>query len=216
MSLFVTFEGPDGSGKTQQAKRLVEHLHSLKIDVVLTCEPGGTEIGDQIRQVLFSLDNTAMDPRTEFLLFSASRAQLVAQKIQPLLEQGKIVLSDRFFDSSLAYQGYGHQLDLQMLWTVTRFATGGLVPDRTYLLDIPVEEGIERRKHGGNWNRLDAFDLELHQRVRTGYLQMAEQDQQRWEVIDARPPFDEVQEKLRARVLELMRARGLLSEGQPP
>lgn len=216
MSLFVTFEGPDGSGKTQQAKRLVEHLRSLKIDVVLTCEPGGTEIGDQIRQVLFSLDNTAMDPRTEFLLFSASRAQLVAQKIQPLLEQGKIVLSDRFFDSSLAYQGYGHQLDLQMLWTVTRFATGGLVPDRTYLLDIPVEEGIERRKHGGNWNRLDAFDLELHQRVRTGYLQMAEQDQQRWEVIDARPPFDEVQEKLRARVLELMRARGLLSEGQPP
>ncbi|MGD8622233.1 MAG: dTMP kinase [Anaerolineales bacterium] len=212
MSLFITLEGPDGSGKTRQADSLLEHLRSLKLDVVLTCEPGGTPIGDQIRKVLFNLDNTAMDPRTEFLLFSASRAQHVAEKIKPLLEQGTIVLSDRFFDSSLAYQGYGHRLNLQTLWEVTKFATQGLIPDRTYLLDIPVEEGIKRRKQGGNWNRLDAFDLELHKRVRAGYLQLAEEDKDRWEVVNASRPFDEVQGSLRQSVVEFIRSHGLLTE----
>jgi dTMP kinase len=213
LSLFITLEGPDGSGKTRQAESLHRHLLSHKLDVVLTCEPGGTPIGDQIREVLFNLDNTAMDPRTEFLLFSASRAQHVAEKIKPLLERGTIVLSDRYFDSSLAYQGYGHRLDLSTLWAVTSFATQGLIPDRTYLLDIPVEEGIKRRKQGGNWNRLDAFDLELHKRVRSGYLQLAEDDKNRWEVLDASRTFDEVQEDLRTSVLELMRSRGLIEAG---
>ncbi len=213
MSLFITLEGPDGSGKTRQAESLLEHLRSLDLDVVLTYEPGGTPIGDQIRNVLFNLDNTAMDPRTEFLLFSASRAQHVAEKIKPLLERGTIVLSDRYFDSSLAYQGYGHQLNLQTLWEVTSFATQGLIPDRTYLLDIPVEEGIQRRKQGGNWNRLDAFDLELHKRVRSGYLQLAEDDKSRWEVIDASRPFDPVQESLRHSIVEFIKSRGLLVEG---
>lgn len=211
MSLFITLEGPDGSGKTRQAESLLEHLLSLDINAVLTCEPGGTPIGDQIRAVLFKLDNTAMDPRTEFLLFSASRAQHVAEKIKPLLERGTLVLSDRYFDSSLAYQGYGHQLNLQTLWNVTRFATQGLVPDRTYLLDIPVELGIERRKQGGNWNRLDAFDLDLHKRVRSGYLQLAEDDPERWVVIDASGAFDQVQEQLRTSVLDFIRARGFIN-----
>lgn len=211
MSLFITLEGPDGSGKTRQAESLLEHLRSLNLDVVLTCEPGGTPIGDQIRKVLFNLENTAMDPRTEFLLFSASRAQHVAEKIQPLLEQGTLVLSDRYFDSSLAYQGYGHQLYLQTLRDVTAFATQGLTPDRTYLLDIPVEEGIERRKQSGNWNRLDAFDLELHKRVRSGYLQLAEDDPSRWEIIDASRPFDQVQDSLRQSVVRFIQSRGLLA-----
>lgn len=213
MSLFITLEGPDGSGKTRQAESLLEHLLSLDIDVVLTCEPGGTPIGDQIRAVLFNLDNTAMDPRTEFLLFSASRAQHVAEKIKPLLAQGTLVLSDRYFDSSLAYQGYGHQLNLQTLREVTSFATQGLAPDRTYLLDIPVELGIERRKRGGNWNRLDAFDLELHKRVRSGYLQLAEDDPERWEVIDASGAFDHVQGQLRASVMSFIRSRGFIGGG---
>lgn len=210
MSLFITLEGPDGSGKTGQAKSLLDHLLSLDLDVELTCEPGGTPIGDQIREVLFSLDNTAMDPRTEFLLFSASRAQHVSERIKPLLEKGTIVISDRFFDSSLAYQGYGHELNLQTLWNVTTFATQGLIPDRTYLLDVPVEVGINRRKQDGHWNRLDAFDLELHKRVRAGYLQMAEDDRGRWEIIDASRPFDEVQEALRQSALNLIESRGLL------
>jgi dTMP kinase len=210
LSLFITLEGPDGSGKTGQAQSLLDYLLSLELDVVLTCEPGGTPIGDQIREVLFSLDNTAMDPRTEFLLFSASRAQHVAERIHPLLERGTIVISDRFFDSSLAYQGYGHQLNLQTLWTVTTFATQGLIPDRTYLLDVPVEVGIERRKQDGNWNRLDAFDLDLHKRVRSGYLQLAEDDKGRWEILDASQPFDEVQESLRQSALKLIGSRGLL------
>ncbi len=213
MSLFISLEGPDGSGKTGQAESLLEYLLSLDLDVVLTCEPGGTPIGDQIRNVLFNLDNTAMDPRTEFLLFSASRAQLVAEKIKPLLERDTIVLSDRYFDSSLAYQGYGHQLDLQTLREVTVFATRGLTPDRTYLLDIPVEEGIQRRKEGGNWNRLDAFELELHKRVRAGYLQLAEQDPDRWEIIDASQPFDQVQELLRERVVAFLQSRGFPASG---
>lgn len=213
MSLFITLEGPDGSGKTRQVESLHRHLLSHKLDVVLTCEPGGTPIGDQIREVLFNLDNTAMDPRTEFLLFSASRAQHVAEKIKPLLERGTIVLSDRYFDSSLAYQGFGHGLNLRTLWDVTSFATQGLIPDRTYLLDIPVEEGIKRRKQGGNWNRLDAFDLELHKRVRSGYLQLAEDDKDRWEILDASRTFDEVQEELRRSVLELIRSRGLIEAG---
>ncbi|MGD8632809.1 MAG: dTMP kinase, partial [Anaerolineales bacterium] len=116
----------------------------------------------------------------------------------------------RFFDSSLAYQGYGHQLNLQTLWTVTTFATQGLIPDRTYLLDVPVEVGIERRKQDGNWNRLDAFDLDLHKRVRSGYLQLAEDDKGRWEILDASQPFDEVQESLRQSALKLIGSRGLL------
>lgn len=214
MSLFITLEGPDGSGKTRQAKSLLDHLCSLGLDVVLMCEPGGTAIGDQIRKVLFNLSNTEMDPRTEFLLFSASRAQLVAERIKPLLEQDKIVISDRYFDSSLAYQGFGHRLDLKTLWNVTSFATQSLVPDRTYLLDIPVEEGLKRRKKGGNWNRLDAFDIELHKRVRAGYLQLAEEQSERWEVIDGSQSFKRVQDALRHSVLALLSSQGLTAGAQ--
>ena len=126
-----------------------------------------------------------MDPRTEFLLFSASRAQHVQQIIGPHLKKGGVVVSDRYFDSSLAYQGFGHQLDLRMLRAVTDFATGGLAPDLTLLLDLPVEEGLQRRQKGGDWNRLDAYELAFHQRVRQGYIQLAAEEPERWVTIDA-------------------------------
>jgi len=185
MTLFVTLEGPDGGGKSSQARQLVDHLRTLGHDVLLTREPGGTAIGDQIRRVITDLANTPMHPRAEILLFSASRAQLCHEVIWPHLQAGGIVVSDRFFDSTFAYQGYGHHLDLEALRHITHFATGGLVPDLTVLLDLPAEEGLMRRKKDGGWNRLDAYNLDFHQRVRQGYLAMAAADPQRWVTVDA-------------------------------
>lgn len=197
MSLFVTLEGPEGGGKTTQASQLAEHLSAQGFDVLLSREPGGTAIGEQIRQVLTSLENEDMQPHTEFLLFSASRAQLVRDVMLPHLEAGGVVISDRFYDSSLAYQGYGHCLDLDALRATTVFATSDLVPDITFLLDLSVEEGLRRREEDGNWNRLDAYDLEFHQRVRNGYLEMARANPERWVTIDANQPFNIVQAEIR-------------------
>ncbi len=197
MSLFITFEGPEGGGKTTQAARLAEHLSAQGLDVLLSREPGGTAIGEQIRRVLFSLENNEMQPQTEFLLFSASRAQLVRDVIRPHLSAGGLVISDRFYDSSLAYQGYGHCLDLDALRATTAFATSGLIPDLTLLLDLSVEEGLRRRQESGNWNRLDAYDLEFHHRVRNGYLEMVRANPERWVTIDADRPFDIVQAEIR-------------------
>jgi dTMP kinase len=205
LSPFITLEGPDGGGKSLQAELLRDHLQSLGHAVVLTREPGGTDIGDQIRKVLMLLENKAMDPRTEFLLFSASRAQLVNQFIRPQLEAGKIVICDRFFDSSLAYQGYGQGLDLVMLRRVTEFATGGLVPDLTLLLDLDAENGLRRRESGGNWNRLDAYDLEFHRRVRNGYLELASLEPERWVVIDGSPGREIVKTAVQQAVDEFLR-----------
>jgi dTMP kinase len=197
MSFFITLEGPDGSGKSTQAKRLAEEVTARGYDVLPTREPGGSPIGEQIRQILFNLDNTKMHPKTEFLLFSASRAQHVYQVIQPHLQKGGIVISDRYFHSSLAYQGYGHELDLDHLKRITSFATSGLLPDLILLLDLPVGEGLHRRKSEGKWNRLDDYQLEFHQRVRNGYLAMADEDPDRWVVINASQSVDRIQEKIR-------------------
>jgi len=199
--VFITFEGPDGSGKTTQAHLLAERLREQRYEVVLTREPGGSDIGDQIRAVLHDLRNTAMDARTEILLYSASRAQHVAQLIRPALAAGKIVISDRYADSTLAYQGYGRGLDLETLRTVTAFATGGLVPDLTLYLDIPPQEGLQRRRLGGDeWNRLDAEALEFHQRVRAGFLELIRLEPERWVVIDSTHSIEEVQAEIRALV----------------
>jgi dTMP kinase len=203
LSLFITFEGPDGGGKTTQAHLLVDHLNALGHEVLLTREPGGTAIGEQIRRVLTDLANTPMHPRTEILLFSASRAQLVHEVIRPHLQSGGMVVSDRFFDATLAYQGYGHRLDLAALRSITSFATGGLVPDLTFLLDLPAEEGLMRRKKHGDWNRLDAYNLEFHTRVRQGYLELAAADPSRWIILDAR----KAPGTLQAEVLQFVEAR---------
>ncbi len=199
--MFITLEGPDGSGKTTQAHLLAEWLREQGYDVVLSREPGGTDIGDQIRAVLHDPHNTAMDARTEILLYSASRAQHVAQRIRPELAAGNIVISDRYADSTLAYQGYGRGLDLETLQTITAFATGGLTPDLTLCLDIMAQEGLQRRLLGGDeWNRLDAERLEFHQRVRAGYLELVSLEPGRWVVVDAARPVEEVQAKVRALV----------------
>lgn len=207
MSLFITLEGPDGGGKSTQARLLVEHLTARGLSALLTREPGGTPIGDQIRRTLMDLGNTGMQPRTEILLFSASRAQIVHQVIRPRLEAGGVVVCDRFYDSTLAYQGYGHGLDLTALRAITDFATGGLRPDLTFLIDLPAEDGLRRRRRGGQWNRLDAYDLAFHQRVRQGYFDLAAAEPDRWVTVDATRPVEAVQSEIR-RLVEARLERG--------
>jgi dTMP kinase len=198
--MFITFEGPDGSGKTYQMALLNEYLKERGFLTLATREPGGTSIGDQIRAILNNLDNTSMHPRTEILLFQASRAQHVEQIILPHLKLGEIVLCDRFADSTLAYQGYGHRVELNQLKFIVEFATGGLEPDLTLLLDLDVGEGLQRREKGGDWNRLDAYDLEFHQRVREGYFELMKSDPERWVKIDASQSPAAVQEDIRRAV----------------
>ncbi len=200
--MFITLEGSEGSGKTTQAPLLAECLRSLGREVLLLREPGGTAISEQIRAVLNSLENTQMHPRTEILLFQASRAQLVEQVIRPHLEQGGVVVCDRYADSTLAYQGYGYQNDLETLKTLIHFATGGLKPDLTFLLDVEVEEGLRRRAEAGGWNRLDAYEPDFYRRVRAGYLELVQEEPQRWVVVDASRPMAAVQETLREKLLE--------------
>jgi len=209
LTLFITLEGPEGGGKTSQAKSLAEYLRAEKFEVLLTREPGGSPIGDQIRKVITQLENTAMDPHTEFLLFSASRAQHIAEVIRPSLEEGMIVISDRFYDSSLAYQGYGQRLTLETLKAITNFATSGLTPDLTLLLDLPVEEGLRRREADGNWNRLDAYDIDFHRRVRSGYLKLAAEEPDRWVVLSAEQSFETLQEEIRRTAMVRLRAEAI-------
>jgi dTMP kinase len=203
--MFITFEGPEGSGKTSQIVPLVNTLRQRGYKIFPTREPGGTVIGDQIRQVLTRLDNKSMNPRTEILLFCASRAQLVNEAILPRLEQGEIVFCDRYTDSTLAYQGYGHGLDIDFLNRLLNFATSGLKPDLTLLLDLDPEMGLRRRMNsGGEWNRLDAYELAFHQRVRQGYLKMVQEDPERWKVVDASQTPEKVQSSLLKMMLDYL------------
>ncbi len=200
--MFITLEGPEGSGKTSHIPALADYLRAAGYTVLTTREPGGTVISDQVRSVLMSLKNTAMHPRTEILLFLAARAQLVEEVIRPRLAEGAVVLCDRYIDSTLAYQGYGHGVDLTTLRSLLDFATGSLKPDLTILLDVDVETGLRRKQTGhGEWNRLDAYPLEFHRRVRQGYLELVQYEPQRWAVLDASQPRTQVQEDLRRVIL---------------
>jgi dTMP kinase len=203
--MFITLEGPEGSGKTSHVLHLVEYLREKGYTIFPTREPGGTSIGEQIRAVLHSLKNTEMHPRTETLLYQAARAQFVEEVVRPRLALGEIVLSDRYADSTIAYQGYGHQQDLEQVRALVSYATGGLVPDLTVLLDVEVEVGIGRKSKSQEWNRLDAYTLEFHQRVRQGYLEMVKKEPERWAVVDAGKGWEEVQNSLREVVLNRMK-----------
>ena len=206
--MFITFEGPEGSGKTTQIRLLAAYLRACGHDVVTAREPGGTPIGDQIRACLHDTANTAMSPTAEVLLYSASRAQLVAEVIRPALAAGRVVLCDRYADSTMAYQGYGRGLDRSMLATLTAIATGGLSPDLTLLLDLDVARGLTRRRdEGEEMNRLDLEAVEFHNRVRAGYLALAAAEPARWQRIDADAPVADVQLAIRQVVEERFNAR---------
>lgn len=212
MSLFITFEGSEGSGKSTQARMLYEYLQAQGYPVILTREPGGTRISEMIRRIVMDLRHTEMAPTTETLLFSAARAQLVSELIRPYLNTGGIVLCDRYADSTFAYQGYGLGRDLDELQAITTVATGGLLPDLTFYLDLPVEQGLQR-KHAAKdrveqghaattvnstveWNRLDARDLAYHQRVAVGFAKLIERDPSRWRALSAEQPMNLLAEQI--------------------
>jgi len=212
LSLFLTFEGPDGSGKSTQIQLTAQFLTNLGYDVLTTREPGGTAIGDQIRDVLHSVNNTAMCAPAEVLLYSASRAQLVHQVILPHLKRGGAVVCDRYADSTFAYQGYGRGLEAEMLRLITRFATQSLKPDLTIYLDLDPAQGLERKQNAnsagaGEWNRMDQLELDFHQRVRAGYLEMAQDEPERWLVIDATGSIEAVNQAIRQRLDQYLIAR---------
>ncbi len=187
-------------------------MEAAGIKTLATKEPGGTEIGDEVRSVLLDMRNTTMHARTEVLLFQASRAQLVEQILKPNLEEGNWVLLDRFFDSTLAYQGFGHGQDLSVLRDIIEYATDGLKPDLTLLLDVDVQTGLRRKKSQEEWNRLDAMDLAFHQRVAAGYKSLAADEPDRWRVVDANKSITEVEEQIKGTVTDFfgLKAVGVL------
>ncbi len=201
--MFITFEGLDGSGKTTQYQRSATWLRERGLDVLTLREPGGTRIGDQIREILHNRAHTEMDARAELLLYAASRAQLVSERIQPHLQKGGVVLCDRYADSTVAYQGYARGLDLTFLDTLIQFATHGVKPDLTVYLDIKPEVGMRRRMHGqGEINRLDVEKIDFHTRVYQGYHALIGQEPKRWVIINADRPVGDVAEQIRT-ALEL-------------
>lgn len=207
--MFITFEGSEGSGKTSQMQPLERALRQAGYDVLSTREPGGTPIGDRVREILFDFKNTDMHPRTEILLFQASRAQHVEQVIRPHIKKGGIVLCDRYGDSTLAYQGYGYQQDVRRLRELVDFATCGLKPDLTLFVDVDILVGLQRRTTAGELNRLDAYTAAFYERVRQGYHELARQEPDRWVIIDGNKSFEQVREDIQRVVFErLPRSRG--------
>ena len=203
MSLFITFEGGEGSGKSIQAKELYRRLSQLAVPVLLTHEPGGTPFGQKVGRWLKWGQGADISPLTELMLFNASRAQLVAEVIQPALKSGKLVISDRYADSTTAYQGYGRELDLAMVKAVNKAATQGLTPDLTILLDMPVEGGLARKK-SRKQDRFEQETLAFHQRVRQGYLKLAADESGRWLVVDASQSKRKIAEIIWQRVSQLL------------
>jgi dTMP kinase len=196
--MFITLEGPEGSGKTSHIPPLVEYLRGQGHVVFPTREPGGTSISEQVRDILHDLKNVEMHPRTETLLYQAARAQIVEQVIKPRLANGEIVISDRYYDSTIAYQGYGHQQDLEQVCALVKYATGGLNPDLTILLDLDVETGLKRKKQNqAEWNRMDDHEVKFYERVRAGYLEMVKQEPKRWIVVNSDQKWEAVQEELK-------------------
>lgn len=199
--MFITLEGPEGSGKTSHINPLSKWLLDKGYHVYTTREPGGTLIGEKIREIIHDLKHTEMHPRTETLLYQAARAQIVEQEIKPRLTIGEIIISDRYADSTIAYQGYGHQTNLNEIRQLVGYATDGLIPDLTILLDIDVKTGLGRKSKNGEWNRLDAYGVEFHERVRQGYLNLAAIEPSRWIIIDASLDWQIVQDELRNKVI---------------
>ena len=207
MSLFITFEGGEGSGKSTQAKLLYRRLSKLAVPVFLTHEPGVTSLGKKVTRLLKWTKDIDVSSVAELMLFNASRAQLVAETIRPELETGKVVICDRYTDSTTAYQGYGRSLDLATVDAVNKAATGGLMPDLTILFDMPVEQGLHR-KIGEKPDRFHEESMNFHRRVREGYLEMAETEPERWLVIDAVQDKEMITGIIWQRVRELLKIRG--------
>ena len=199
--LFISFEGADGSGKSTQYRIFAEYLRQQGYDILLTREPGGTPISESIRNIILDPGNKEMSDMTEALLFAASRAQLVSQVIKPAVEQGKIVLCDRFMDSSIAYQGYARGLG-DCVRVINEYAVEGTQPDITFFLDLSPEDGRKRNKAAGKTDRMEQEAIEFHDKVYRAYLSLAEIYKDRFVVIDASGSVEEVQERIRRSFIE--------------
>jgi dTMP kinase len=202
LGLFIVFEGGEGCGKSTQSRLLPKRLEQQNIPVLLTHEPGGTALGNELRKVLKRRGGSSISPRAELFLFAASRAQLVAEVIRPALQEGKVVICDRFTSSTLVYQGYGRELGLNAIEMVNNMATGNLNPDLIILLDISPEQGLARKR--SSTDRFESEDLSFHRRVREGYLKMAAAEPDRWLVIDASLPKGKIAEIIWDRVSQLL------------
>lgn len=195
--LFITFEGPDGAGKTTQIRRLADEITRQGHEVIMTREPGGTPIGDKIRSIILAPEHGEMVSQAEVLLYAASRAQHVHEKIIPALQAGSIVLCDRFIDASIAYQGFGLGIDVETVRMINRFASSGIAPSRTYMLDIPAEESLKRlhkRSQGTNdgLDRIEQRELDYHRAVREAFLGIAERERDRILLVRADRPEEEI------------------------
>ena len=205
----VSLEGPEGAGKTSVLGALIPILEDRGVEVLTTREPGGVLIGEKIREVILDPSHTEMDPKTELLLYIASRRQHLVEKVLPALAAGKLVIMDRFIDSSVAYQGFGRGLDIEAIDWLNEFATDGLKPDLTLYFDIEVEEGLARIAANSDReiNRLDMEGLDLHRKVRQGYLSLLEKEANRIVKIDASLPLDQVIENTQELLFDRMGLR---------
>jgi dTMP kinase len=201
--MFITFEGCEGCGKSTQAKLLHKGLLKLGIDTLFTMEPGGTPLGSSIRKLLKVRQNLAINPEAELLLFAACRAQLVRDIIRPALNTNRVVICDRFADSTVVYQGYGRGLDLNMIYFINDIATDRLKPDITFLLDVEPDIGLERKRNI-HLDRFDAEDINFHSRIRNGYLSEAKKDPSRWRIINALQPIPRIKKIILEIVLKMV------------
>lgn len=204
--LFITIEGPEGAGKTTIVAMIAEHLEQQGYKIVQTREPGGIDIAEQIRNVILAKENTAMDPRTEALLYAAARRQHLIERVKPALEQGAIVLCDRFIDSSLAYQGYARGLGIDEVYSINEFAIENMMPKLTLYFDIEPEEGLQRinQHKGREVNRLDLEAIDFHRKVREGYLQLCKRFEGRIQTIDASKPVGAVYDDALSKIVQLL------------
>ncbi|OGW37528.1 MAG: dTMP kinase [Nitrospirae bacterium RBG_13_39_12] len=194
--IFISFEGIEGTGKTVQSKLLYQYLIKKGYGVILTEEPGGTRIGLKIRELLLSIENKDMTSITELLLYNASRAQHIKEVILPAMKKGAIVITDRFTDSTVAYQGYGRGIDLNLIDSIEKTVTNGLKPDITIMLDLDAETGLKRNKGINKIDRLELEDIKFHKLVRNGYLEIAAKEPQRIKLTDASEDIEEIHRKI--------------------
>lgn len=197
---FISLEGPEGAGKTTQVRLLSKQLEIMGVSHVITRDPGGTPLGKQIRRILLNPENP-VQPMAELLLYQADRAQHVAEVILPSLKEGRLVICDRYVDSTIAYQGYGRGIDFKLIDELNQIATGGLMPELTVLFDIPSSDGLARLHPGGH-DRLEREALEFHLKVRNGYLEQAKRYPERYKILDASKPLSSVQSELRRILFE--------------